>query len=157
MKTYSPKAADIQEKWFHVDARGKTLGRLASHIAYVLRGKHLPTYAPHVNPQIFVVVTNAESIILTGNKKDEKQYYRHSGYPGGIRSLTARQMIDRKPDQVIELAVKRMLPKGALGHQLMRHLKVYAGEEHPHTAQMPETVEVEKVTGKGRKKSQVSG
>ena len=157
MKTYSPKAADIQEKWYHVDARGKTLGRLCTHIAFVLRGKHLTTYAPHVNPQIFVVVTNAETIVLTGNKKDAKIYYRHSGYPGGIKSLTARQMIERKPDQVIQLAVKRMLPKGALGHQLMRHLKVYAGEEHPHTAQMAETVEIEKLTGKGRKNPKVAG
>ncbi|GAB4315428.1 MAG: 50S ribosomal protein L13 [Candidatus Sumerlaeia bacterium] len=153
MKTYSPRKSDIQPQWYHVDAGGQALGRVASQIAYVLRGKHLPTYAPHVNPEIYVVVTNADRVVLTGRKWDEKMYHRHSGWPGGLKSFTARQVLARKPEMLVEQAVKRMLPKGALGHQLMRNLKVYAGEQHPHSAQKPETIQIDAFTGKGRKKA----
>lgn len=156
MKTYSPKKGDIVAKWLHVDATGIPLGRVASEIAYVLRGKHLTTYAPHVNPEVYVVVTNADRVVLTGRKMDNKPYIRHSGWPGGFKSLTARQMLERKPDFLLETAIKRMLPKSALGHQLMRNLKIYAAEAHPHTAQMPETIQIEQFTGKARKKAVVA-
>lgn len=156
MKTYSPKKSDIVAKWYHVDAAGVPLGRVASEIAYVLRGKHLTTYAPHVNPEVYVVVTNADRVVLTGRKKDSKQYISHSGWPGGFKSLSARQVLDRKPELLLESAIKRMLPKSALGHQLMRNLKIYAAESHPHTAQMPETIQIEQFTGKARKKAVVT-
>ncbi len=137
MKTYQQKPSEVQRQWFVVDARGKVLGRLASRIASVLRGKHKPTFTPHVDGGDFVVVVNAEKVRLTGRKLQEKVYYWHTGYPGGIKSATAAQMLERKPEWVIRKAVQRMLPKNPLGRRMLKKLKVYRGPEHPHAAQQP--------------------
>ncbi len=134
-------AKDVEKKWYLVDASGKVLGRLANKIAVVLMGKHKPTYTPHVDTGDYVVVVNADKIVLTGKKLDQKKYYRHSGYPGGLKELTARQMFGKHPEKVIYLAVRRMLPKNKLGRHMLRKLKVYAGPEHPHQAQKPEPLE----------------
>ena len=141
-KTYSPKAADIDRKWYVVDARGQTLGRLSSQIARVLTGKNKPTYAPHVDTGDFVIVVNAEKVVLTGRKEDEKVYHRHSGKPGSLKTETAGELRARRPTAMIERAVKGMLPKNKLGRRQLRKLKVYVGPEHPHAAQQPETLEV---------------
>ncbi|HEX6926383.1 MAG TPA: 50S ribosomal protein L13 [Longimicrobiaceae bacterium] len=138
MKTYSVKAGEIERKWYVVDARGKVLGRLASEVARILRGKHKPIYSPHLDTGDFVVVINAEAIEVTGRKADQKTYFRHSGYMGGEKHIPYRQMHEKHPERVIELAVKGMLPKNALGRQMRRKLRVYAGSEHPHQGQNPE-------------------
>ncbi len=132
----------VDREWFVVDAQGKTLGRLASRIATILRGKHKPAFTPHVDTGDFVIVVNADKIRLTGRKLDQKMYWWHSGYPGGIKGRTARQMLDRKPEEVIRRAVKGMLPKNALGRHMLRKLKVYAGPEHPHEAQQPKPLDL---------------
>ena len=134
-------AKDVEKKWYVVDASGKVLGRLANKIAVVLMGKHKPTYTPHVDTGDYVIVVNADKVVLTGKKLDQKKYYRHSGYPGGLKELTARQMFEKHPEKVIYLAVKRMLPKNKLGRKMLKKLKVYAGPEHPHQAQKPEPLE----------------
>lgn len=138
MKTYSVKAGEIERRWFVVDAEGKVLGRLASEIARVLRGKHKPTYTPHLDTGDFVVVINAEKIVVTGKKEEQKTYFRHTGYMGGEKFIPFSRMLEKHPERVIELAVKGMLPKGALGRQMYHKLRVYAGKEHPHQAQQPE-------------------
>jgi large subunit ribosomal protein L13 len=140
--TYSAKAEEITRSWFIVDAAGKPLGRLASEIARVLRGKHRPTFTPHVDTGDFVVVINAEKIALTGNKLQDKEYYAFSGYPGGLRTTKAVDMLNRKPTHLIEHAVRGMLPKNPLGKRMATKLKVYAGTEHPHTAQRPQPLPV---------------
>ena len=138
MKTYSARASDIQQRWYVVDAEGQTLGRLATRIANALRGKGKPEYTPHIDSGDFVVVVNAEKIAVTGKKLDEKLYYRHSGYPGGLRSRTLREQLDRRPTEVLRAAVKGMLPRNRLARRQITKLKIYAGPEHPHAAQSPE-------------------
>jgi len=137
MKTWKAKAEDGEREWFVVDAEGQTLGRLATRIADTLRGKRKPTYTPHVDTGDFVVVVNAEKIQVTGSKLDQKRYYRHSGYPGGLRSRTLREQLDRQPAEVIRKAVKGMLPRNRLANRQITKLKVYAGPNHPHEAQNP--------------------
>lgn len=141
-KSFMAKPGEVERKWYLVDASGKTLGRLASRIATILMGKHKPIYTPHVDTGDYVVVVNAEKIVLTGKKLDQKKYYRHSGYPGGLKVVTARQLLEKHPERLIYLAVKRMLPKNALGRRMLRKLKVYAGPEHPHQAQKPEPIDL---------------
>jgi len=141
MKTYSAKPGEITREWYLVDAEGKTLGRLATQIADTLRGKRKPQYTPHVDTGDFVIVVNAEKIHVTGNKLDQKRYYRHSGYPGGLRSRTLREQLDRRPTEVLRVAVKGMLPKNRLARQQITKLKIYAGPEHPHEAQNPKLLE----------------
>jgi len=141
-KTYQAKPNEVPRQWVVVDLEGKTLGRAACAIADMLRGKTKPQFTPHVDTGDFVVAVNAEKVFLSGNKRADKRYYRHSGYPGGIRSLTAEQLLERKPDEVVRHAVKGMLPKNALGRKLLKKLKVYAGPEHPHAAQQPKPVEM---------------
>jgi large subunit ribosomal protein L13 len=136
-RTYSPKAGDIQREWFIVDADGMTLGRLASVIAKTLRGKNKPIYAPHMDTGDFVIVINAEKIKVTGGKETEKFYYRHSGYPGGLKAVMLRDMRARFPDRIIKSAVRGMLPRTTLGELQLSKLKVYAGADHPHAAQQP--------------------
>lgn len=140
MKTYSVKAGEIERKWYVVDARGKVLGRLASEIARILRGKHKPIYSTHLDTGDFVVVINAEEIAVTGRKAEQKTYFRHSGYMGGEKHIPFRRMQDKHPERIIELAVKGMLPKNALGRQMRKKLRVYAGAEHPHQGQSPESL-----------------
>ena len=142
MKTYSAKAADVEQAWWVVDVEGKTLGRVATQIATILRGKHKPIYTPNVDTGDYVVVINAEKIRVTGQKLDKKIYYRHSGYPGGLRERTLREQLDRFPDRPITAAVKGMLPKTKLGRAMLKKLKVYSGSEHPHAAQKPQALEV---------------
>jgi large subunit ribosomal protein L13 len=143
MKTYVAKPTDRQRDWYVIDAEGKTLGRLATQIADMLRGKRKPEYTPHCDTGDFVVVVNAEKIVVTGKKLTDKIYYRHSGYPGGLRSRTLNEMLERRPDDVIRKAVSGMLPRNRLARQQIRKLKVYAGPEHPHAAQQPKTIEIE--------------
>ena len=143
MKTYVATPADRQRDWYVVDAEGQTLGRLATRIADALRGKRKPEYTPHIDTGDFVVVVNAEKIAVTGNKRTDKLYWRHSGYPGGIRSRTLGDMLEKRPEDVIRKAVKGMLPRNRLGRAQLRKLKVYAGPEHPHQAQKPETLEIQ--------------
>ena len=138
MKTFTPTPKDIQRDWFVVDASNKTLGRLASQIAHRLRGKHKPEFAPHMDNGDFIVVVNCEKVRVTGTKLDNKKYWRHTGYPGGIYSNTLRELLDNKPDQVLEKAVKGMLPKNCLGRAMLKKLKIYSGGEHPHAAQNPQ-------------------
>ncbi|HEX7240866.1 MAG TPA: 50S ribosomal protein L13 [Longimicrobiaceae bacterium] len=137
MKTYSVKAGEIEHRWFVVDAEGKILGRLATEIARVLRGKHKPTYTPHLDTGDYVVVINADKVQLSGRKADQKTYFKHTGYMGHEKFIPFRSMLEKHPERVIELAVKGMLPKNALGRQMRDKLKVYAGAEHPHQAQQP--------------------
>ena len=143
MKTYSAKPGEVQRDWYVVDAEGKTLGRLATRIADTLRGKTKPQYTPHVDTGDFVVVVNAERIAVTGKKLDQKRYYRHSGYPGGIRSRTLREQLDRRPEEVLRKAVKGMLPRNRLARAQINKLKIYAGPEHPHEAQAPKPLTLE--------------
>jgi len=142
MKTYNAKPGEVERRWYVVDAEGQILGRLATQIAETLRGKGKAQYTPHVDTGDFVVVVNAEKIAVTGNKLDEKLYYRHSGYPGGLRSRSLRDELERRPTEVIRTAVKGMLPRNRLGRAQLRKLKVYAGPEHPHEAQAPEQLKV---------------
>ena len=142
MKTYTPKVTEIQRRWWVVDAEDKVLGRLASEIAQVLRGKHKPMFTPHLDTGDYVVVVNAEKVRLTGNKAEAKTYFRHSGYRGGEWHIPFRTMSEAHPERVIELAVKGMLPKNNLGRLMRRKLKVYAGATHPHEAQLPERLEI---------------
>ena len=137
MKTFSAKKEEVVHDWFQVDAETQTLGHLATKIAHVLRGKHKPIYTPHVDTGDFIVVTNAEKIKLTGKKLQDKQYYRHTGYPGGIKSVNAEELLEKKPEMVIMKAVRGMLPKNRLGRQMIKKLKIYAGKDHPHMAQQP--------------------
>ena len=141
MKTYSAKPGEVTREWYLVDAEGKTLGRLATQIADTLRGKRKPQFTPHVDTGDFVIVVNAEKIQVTGNKLDQKRYYRHSGYPGGLRSRTLREQLERRPTEVLRVAVKGMLPKNRLARQQITKLKIYAGPEHPHEAQNPKPLE----------------
>ena len=143
MKTYSAKPGEVTREWYLVDAEGKTLGRLATQIADTLRGKRKPQFTPHVDTGDFVIVVNAEKIRVTGNKLDQKRYYRHSGYPGGLRSRTLREQLERRPTEVLRVAVKGMLPKNRLARQQITKLKIYAGPEHPHEAQNPKPLESE--------------
>lgn len=139
MRTYVPKDGEITREWVVMDAADQVLGRLASEAARILRGKHKPEYTPHLDTGDFVVIVNAERVKLTGNKVDDKVYYRHSGRPGSLKAETARERLDKHPERVIEAAVWGMLPKNRLGRKLLRKLKVYAGPEHPHEAQQPKT------------------
>jgi large subunit ribosomal protein L13 len=141
MKTWNAKPGEIERRWYLVDAEGKTLGRLATQIADTLRGKTKPQYTPHVDTGDFVIVVNAEKIVVTGNKLDAKLYHRHSGYPGGLRSRPLRDQLERQPTEVIRKAVKGMLPRNRLARQQLTKLKVYAGPEHPHEAQAPQPLE----------------
>jgi large subunit ribosomal protein L13 len=140
MKTFMASPATIDRKWYVVDAEGQTLGRLASEVAKVLRGKNKPIYTPHVDCGDNVIIVNAEKIVVTGKKLDQKIYYHHSGWVGGMKETTLREMLQKKPEQVVELAVKGMLPKGPLGREMYTKLHVYAGAEHPHAAQKPEVL-----------------
>ena len=142
MKTFSAKPAEVERQWWVVDAEGQTLGRLATRIATVLRGKHKPIYTPHIDTGDYVIVINAEKIEVTGKKLDTIIYYRHSGYPGGLKERTLREQLVKFPERPIEEAVKGMLPKSKLGRHMLKKLKVYAGTEHPHTAQQPQLLEL---------------
>lgn len=142
MKTISVKTEDANRAWHLVDLEGQTVGRAAAQIASVLRGKHKPAFTPHNDCGDFVVVINAEKVVFTGNKGEAKTYVRHSGYPGGIRTRTANEMLDRHPERVIEIAVRGMLPKNKLGRKLIRKLKVYTGTQHPHAAQNPKPLAI---------------
>ncbi len=144
MKTFQPKKSDITRDWVLVDAKDMSLGRLASQVASRLRGKHKPIFAPHLDCGDFVVIVNADKIKLTGNKYEDKKYYWHTGYPGGIKSVSYGQLLDNKPDRMVWLAVKRMLPRNKLRKRFLRKLKVYSGSEHPHTAQQPKTIKLVK-------------
>jgi large subunit ribosomal protein L13 len=138
MSTQVAKKTAVNKSWYVVDLDGKVLGRAASEIARVLRGKHKPIYSPSVDTGDFVIVVNAEKLKLTGNKLADKQYYHHTGYPGGIRSITAAKLLEKKPEELIKKAVKGMLPKNKLGREMLKKLKVYAGSDHPHAAQQPQ-------------------
>ena len=141
MKTYMATTAGVERKWYVVDATDKTLGRLASQVAAVLRGKNKPTFTPHIDTGDYVIIVNADKIKTTGKKLNHKIYYNHSDFPGGMRETTLSEMLAKKPEKVLELAVKGMLPKGPLGRSMLDKLHVYAGPEHPHAAQKPETLE----------------
>jgi large subunit ribosomal protein L13 len=141
-KTYSAKPADIERNWYVVDAKDQTLGRLATRIATILKGKHKAIYAPHMDAGDFVIVINADKVHVTGRKMEQKMYYRHSGYPGGLTEISLRDQLVKHPTRVVERAVWGMLPKNALGRQMFRKLKVYAGPDHPHAAQKPKALEV---------------
>lgn len=142
MRTFTAKTAEIRREWYVVDAEGQTLGRLASKIAPILKGKHKPTYTPHLDCGDFVVVVNAQKLRVTGRKLDQKFYYHHSGYPGGIKSISLRDQLARHPDRVIEAAIRGMLPKNRLGRRMIKKLKVYASASHPHQAQQPKPLEL---------------
>lgn len=142
MKTFSAKPETVKRDWFVVDAAGQTLGRLATEVASRLRGKHKPEYTPHVDTGDYIVIINAEQIRVTGAKASDKMYYHHTGFPGGIKSINFEKLIQRAPERVIETAVKGMLPKGPLGRDMYRKLKVYAGATHPHTAQQPQELKI---------------
>jgi large subunit ribosomal protein L13 len=142
MKTFVTKPAEVDRKWYIVDAEGQTLGRLATKLATILRGKHKPTFSPAVDCGDYVVVINAEKIRVTGRRLDQKKYYRHSGYPGGLSEITLRDQLVKHPERPVQFAVKGMLPKNRLGRKMIKKLKVYAGSDHPHAAQLPEVLEV---------------
>ena len=142
MKTFSAKPSDVRHGWYVVNAQGKVLGRLATRIAQRLRGKHRPEYTPHVDTGDYIVVVNADKLRVTGRKAEQKKYYRHTGYPGGIRETTFAVLHAKHPDRVLHKAVKGMLPKGPLGSAMLKKLKIYAGEAHPHGAQQPQTLEL---------------
>jgi large subunit ribosomal protein L13 len=142
MRTYSAKADDIQHDWFVVDAADKTLGRLATEIAHRLRGKHKPEYTPHMDMGDYVVVVNCDKVRVTGAKRTDKQYYHHTGFPGGIKSASFEQLIERAPERVIQRAVKGMMPRNPLGRAMLKKLKVYAGPAHPHAAQQPQPLTI---------------
>lgn len=145
MRTYSPKPGEIERQWHVIDASNVVLGRLASHAAMLLRGKHKPTFAPHVDTGDFVVIVNASKVALTGNKRHTKVAYRHSGYPGGLRRVGYDELLTKRPERAVELAVKGMLPRNRLGRKLLKKLKVYAGAEHPHAAQKPVPYEIKQI------------
>jgi len=145
VRTFSPKPGDIERQWHVIDASDVVLGRLASHAATLLRGKHKPTFAPHVDTGDFVIVVNAAKVALTGNKRQTKFAYRHSGYPGGLRATSYEELLTKNPERAIELAVRGMIPHNKLGRQVMTKLKVYAGPEHPHTAQSPKPFEIKQI------------
>jgi large subunit ribosomal protein L13 len=142
LRTFSPKVNEIQRAWYVVDADGLVLGRLASEVARILRGKHRPDFAPHVDTGDHVVVVNADKVILTSNKADDKMAYRHSGYPGGLRSTSYAELLEKSPDEMIRRSIRGMLPKNTLGRQMLSKLNVYAGPDHPHAAQGPEALEL---------------
>ena len=140
MKTYMAKGETVERKWYVVDADGMVLGRLASQVATILRGKHKPIYTPHVDTGDFVIIINADKVVLTGRKLDQKKYYHHSGYPGGIKETSYRTLLQKKPEFAVYEAVRLMLPKGPLGRQMLMKLRVYRGDDHKHVAQQPETL-----------------
>jgi large subunit ribosomal protein L13 len=140
--TYSAKSSDNPQKWYVVDANGAVLGRLASQVAHRLRGKHNPKFTPHADTGDWVIIINAEKIVLTGRKMDQKMYYRHSGFIGGLKQMTAKELMAKKPEELVRSAVKGMLPKNKLGRQLFKKLKVYTGKAHPHEAQQPEIMQI---------------
>ena len=142
MKTISAREQDIQRDWYVIDAQGQTLGRLATQVATLLRGKHKPNYTPHVDCGDYVIIVNAEKVHVTGQKMTQKIYYRHSGYPGGLKQVTLRDQLQKFPDRVVEQAVRGMLPKNRLGRRMFKKLKVYAGSDHPHQAQQPKSIEL---------------
>ena len=142
MKTFMAKAEEVQRKWYIVDAEGKPLGRLSSEVAKILRGKNKPTYTPHVDTGDYVIVLNADKVVLTGKKLDQKVYRHHSGFPGGLKEIKYRHFLAKRPEKVIEVAVKGMLPKNSLGRAMFKKLKVYKGNEHEHQAQKPEVLEI---------------
>ncbi|HLT18312.1 MAG TPA: 50S ribosomal protein L13 [Thermomicrobiales bacterium] len=144
VKTYVPKESEIERKWYIVDAEDAVLGRLATEVASILRGKHKPQFTPHLDAGDYVIVVNAEKVRVTGAKENQKMYYRHSRYPGGLRSMTFNQMIEKHPERVIEAAVRGMLPKNALGRRMLRKLRVFTGPDHPHAAQQPIELNVAK-------------
>jgi large subunit ribosomal protein L13 len=146
VRTYSPKGSDITRQWHVIDASDVVLGRLASQVAVLLRGKHKPIFAPHVDTGDFVIVVNADKVALSGDKLEQKRAYRHSGYPGGLRSVSYGELMDKHPERVVEKAVRGMLPKNSLGRKTLRKLKVYAGPEHPHQAQQPVPFEITQVS-----------
>jgi large subunit ribosomal protein L13 len=146
VRTYSPKPGEVSRTWHVIDAEDVVLGRLASNVATLLRGKHKLTFAPHVDTGDFVIIVNAEKVVLTGNKRDQAFAYRHSGYPGGLRKQSFGELIDSRPDRLLEKVVKGMLPKNKLGRAQGKKLKVYAGPEHPHAAQQPKPFEIAKVS-----------
>jgi len=143
MKTFMANESNIERKWYVVDVKGKVLGRAASEVAKILRGKHKPEFTPHVDTGDYVIVLNADKVVLTGNKPENKIYRRHSGWVGGLKEIKARHYLEEKPEKVFELAVKRMLPKNKLGRKMFKKLKVYAGSEHNHQAQKPEVLELD--------------
>lgn len=143
MRTFTGKTAEIEREWFVVDAENQTLGRLASRIAPILRGKHKPTFTPHLDCGDFVVIVNADKVRVTGRKLDQKLYYRHSGYPGGLKSTSLRDQLENHPERVLQSAIKGMLPKNKLGRRMIRKLKVYAGDSHPHQAQQPKPLDLQ--------------
>ena len=145
MRTYTPKAAEVERRWHVIDATDVVLGRLATHVASLLRGKHKATFAPHVDTGDFVIVINAGKVALTGSKREQKRAYRHSGYPGGLRSVPYSDLLAKDPRRAVEKAVRGMLPHNRLGRQLIKKLKVYAGPEHPHQAQLPQQYEITQV------------
>lgn len=145
MRTYTPKPGEIERSWYVIDATDVVLGRLASHVAILLRGKHKASYAPHVDTGDFVIVINAGKVALSGSKREQKRAYRHSGYPGGLRSVTYGELLDKNPERAIEKAVRGMVPKTRLGRQQMSKLKVYAGSDHPHAAQQPKPFDITQV------------
>ena len=145
MRTYSPKPSDIERKWYVIDATDIVLGRLASQVAVLLRGKHKPTYAPHMDMGDYVIVVNAEKIALTGSKREDKMAYHHSGFPGGLRAVNYAELLETHPERAIEKAVQGMLPKNRLARQQIQKLKVYAGPEHPHASQNPEPFELTQI------------
>ena len=145
MRTYTPKPGDVQRDWYVIDATDVVLGRLASQVATLLRGKHKPTFAPHVDGGDFVVIINAEKVALTGNKREQKMAYRHSGFPGGLSATPYSELLEKNPERAVEKAVRGMLPKNTLGRAQLSHLKVYRGAEHPHAAQQPQPFELTQV------------
>jgi large subunit ribosomal protein L13 len=144
-RTYSPKAADVQHSWIVIDATDVVLGRLASHAAALLRGKHKATFAPHMDMGDFVIIVNADKVALTGQKLQQKKAYRHSGYPGGLKAVTYAELLEKNPARAVEKAIRGMLPKNSLGRQQLAKLKVYTGAEHPHAAQQPKTYTLDQV------------
>ena len=145
MRTYTPKPGDVDRQWHVIDATDVVLGRLASQTAQLLRGKHKPVFAPHVDTGDYVVIVNAEKVALSGNKREQKKAYRHSGYPGGLRARTYGDLLDKHPERAVEKAIRGMLPKNSLGRQMLRKLKVYAGPAHPHAAQKPQPYQISQV------------
>ena len=146
MRTYTPKPGDVERTWHVIDATDVVLGRLASHVATLLRGKHKATFAPHVDQGDFVIIINADKVALTGNKREQKLAYRHSGYPGGLRAVPYSELLAKKPERAVEKAVRGMLPRNSLGRAQITKLKVYAGPEHPHAAQQPKPFEITQVS-----------
>lgn len=142
MKTYVAKEQEVEKKWYLVDAKDKVLGRLATQIAMRLRGKHKPIFTPHADTGDFIVVVNADKVAMTGNKWNDKFYYRHSGYMGGLKEISAKKLLEKKPEDILRFAVRGMLPKNSLGRRQLKKLKIYAGSDHPHEAQQPENLEI---------------